>query len=157
MIQISLQHELHTDIKGICHMVSGSGREDRAAAEPDSLKLSSSQPGPFEEVETNGTSKGPENLINNELPEAYVLATSPLAGENSQDVVMTDVEISEQIDTVKRLLMERTEDYGVPQLERLYTRVIKSVIAVKSKEGREDHKLSIVRHLLKFVEDDENF
>lgn len=136
---------------------TGSGREDRAAAEPDSQKLSSSQPGSFEEPDTIGPSKRPENPINNELPETPVVATSPPASENSRDAIMRDVEISENIDTVRRLLMERTEGYGVPQLERLYTRVIKSVIALKSKEGKEDRKLSIMRHLLKFVEDDENF
>lgn len=70
---------------------------------------------------------------------------------------MMDADISKQIESVKQQLMERTEGYGVPQLERLFTRVIKGVIAVDSSKDSEDRRILALEHLLKFVMDDDNF
>lgn len=77
--------------------------------------------------------------------------------ETNQDSVLTDTDISEQLDTLKQHLKDRTDGYGVAQLERLYSRVLKGVMALGSREGYKDHKLLILRHLLKFVEEDDNF
>ncbi|XP_072965752.1 ATPase family AAA domain-containing protein At1g05910 isoform X1 [Typha angustifolia] len=134
-----------------------SAKDDKSATDLDLSKPNSSQAGVTQEPDSNGSSRQPENATNNELPEASEVASSPLANNDSEDVVMANAEILEQIESVKLRLMDRTEGYGVPQLERLYTRIMKNVVAVRGKESGEDYKQSIVRHLLRFVEDDENF
>lgn len=131
--------------------------KSQAMSEPEPSKLSSAKPGPAQERDTNGPSKRTENVPEMEIPESSGLTDGPNAQEISQDSTMTDAVISEQVSSLKQRLMERTSDYGVPQLERLYSRVLKGVIAVISGEGHKDHKLLILRHLLKFVEDDDNF
>lgn len=80
----------------------------------------------------------------------------PSSQEISHDSNMIDADISDQVSTIKRRLTDRTVGYGVPQLERLYSRMLKGVMAMR-READKDHKLSILRHLLKFVEDDDNF
>jgi len=139
--------------------MSGSANEEksRELLEPEPLKPTSAQPGPSQEPDTNGLSKGSENLPDNEIPESSGLTDGPPSQEISQDLMTIDADISEQVRTLKQHLMERTNGYGVPQLERLYSRVLKGVMAIRSREGHKDHKLLILRHLLKFVEDDDNF
>jgi len=140
--------------------MSGSANEEKSQAllEPEPSKPSSSQPGPSQEPDMNGLSKRSENLPDNEIPESSGLTDGPSSQEISQDSMMTDTDdTTEQVRTVKQRLMERTNDYGVPQLERLYSRVMKGVMAIRSREGHKDHKLLILRLLLKFVEDDDNF
>jgi len=44
-----------------------------------------------------------------------------------------------------------------PQLERLYTRVMKGVFETKNKKVNGDLKSSVLKFLLNFVEDDANF
>ncbi|CAL9098357.1 unnamed protein product [Musa textilis] len=134
----------------------GSGRDERAPVEPDSMRVSS-YPGLQDPPETNGSSGGPEDHSNTGLPESSEVASSPLVNENTDDAVMTDADISKQIDSVKQHFMERTRDYGMPQLERLYARVIKGVMAIGSERREEDRRLLVLGHLLKFVEDDEIF
>ncbi|XP_052207689.1 ATPase family AAA domain-containing protein At1g05910 [Diospyros lotus] len=75
----------------------------------------------------------------------------------SEDVLMSDGEIYSKIESVKRIFMERTEDYGIPQLERLYTRVMKGVFETKGSEPGDDHKSSILSYLFKFAENKANF
>lgn len=76
----------------------------------------------------------------------------------SQDATMLDAEISSKIQYVKQLFVDRTENYGIPQLERLYTRIMKGVFETKDKEKIEDDpKHSILKFLVKFAEDESNF
>lgn len=77
--------------------------------------------------------------------------------DTSEDVVMSDSEISENIVSVKSILMERTDGYGVPQLERLYTRVMKGVFETKASEPGYDLRPAIFSYLLKFAENVTNF
>ncbi|KMZ60086.1 26S protease regulatory subunit 7 [Zostera marina] len=77
--------------------------------------------------------------------------------------------ISDMISCVKQHLNDRTIEYGVPQLERLYTRVLKGVITNKSsndsssnsiRDGAddvEDKKNSILKFLSMFANDISNF
>lgn len=74
----------------------------------------------------------------------------------SQDAIMSDVEIDSKIESAKKLLLERTTDYGVPQLERLYTRVVKGVFELKNVE-QDNIKPQISDFLLKFAENEANF
>ncbi|KAK8364973.1 hypothetical protein V6Z11_A02G020800 [Gossypium hirsutum] len=74
----------------------------------------------------------------------------------SQDTIMLDGEISTQAKSVKKLLVERTGNYGIPGLERLYSRIMKGIF--ESRVGDDDDpKPSVLEFLLKFAEDDANF
>ncbi|CAL9205354.1 unnamed protein product [Musa hybrid cultivar] len=133
---------------------TGSGREERGTAEPDQIKVSS-HPG-FQEPDRNGPWRQPENHTNHGLAEVSEAASSQLANENIDDATKADADISEQIDSVKKHLIDQMEGYGVPQLERLYTRAMKGVMAAGS-QHREDSRQLVLDRLLKFVEDDKNF
>ncbi|KAJ6420578.1 hypothetical protein OIU84_028008 [Salix udensis] len=63
---------------------------------------------------------------------------------------MSDAEVSGHVEGTKRLFVERTENYGIPQLERLYTRIMKGIFKTEHKEGVEDDgpKHSILRFLV---------
>lgn len=142
------------DTKIYVSCIPGSGREERGTAEPDQIKVSS-HPG-FQEPDRNGPWRQPENHTNRGPAEVSEAAFSQPANENIDDATKANADISEQIDSVKKHLIERTEGYGVPQLERLYTRVMKGVMAAGS-QHREDSRQLVLGHLLKFVEDDKNF
>ncbi|KAB2092267.1 hypothetical protein ES319_A02G017900v1 [Gossypium barbadense] len=74
----------------------------------------------------------------------------------SQDTIMLDGEISTQAKSVKKLLVERTGNYGIPELERLYSRIMKGIF--ESRVGDDDDpKPSVLEFLLKFAGDDANF
>lgn len=78
----------------------------------------------------------------------------------SQDAAgVSDGYIARQVESVKNVLVERSGKYGIPQLERLYTRIMKAVFKIKDKEeeGMDDPKHSILKFLLKFAEDESNF
>jgi hypothetical protein len=45
----------------------------------------------------------------------------------------------------------------VPQLERLYSRIMKGALELRGKETNEDHTRLVVRHLFAFVENNDNF
>lgn len=78
-------------------------------------------------------------------------------GSESQDATMSDAEVQHQVESVKRMFVERTENYGVPQLERLYTRVVKGIFETKNEGDGSDLKPSILKFLLKFAENEANF
>ncbi|XP_062173203.1 ATPase family AAA domain-containing protein At1g05910 isoform X2 [Alnus glutinosa] len=77
-------------------------------------------------------------------------------GIGSEDVIVCDVDISSQTESVKRLFMERTATYNIPQLERLYTRIMKGVFETKDKV-KDDLRPSILMYLEKFAEEEANF
>lgn len=77
-------------------------------------------------------------------------------GGRSNDASMLDSDVSDQVASVKQLFIERTDNYAIPQLERLYTRIIKGVFEIrKGVEGNLKH--SILSYLVKFAEDEANF
>ncbi|KAF7824279.1 ATPase family AAA domain-containing protein [Senna tora] len=93
-------------------------------------------------------------LIDGNLHGAF---TSGHADDSSpEDVTMLDGEFSSQVESVKQLFVKRSENYSIPQLERLYTRIMKGVFETKG-EGIKDLKSAVLRFLFKFVEDDANF
>ncbi|XAR48719.1 hypothetical protein NMG60_11031624 [Bertholletia excelsa] len=108
-----------------------------------------------QEPEEEETNPQPENL----LIDPIVPETSENANASrSQDVMMSDGEFSEKVDSVKRIFLERTKDYGIAQLERLYTRIMKGVFETKaSSELADDLRSSILSYLLKFAENEANF
>ncbi|KAL0437973.1 UNVERIFIED_CONTAM: ATPase family AAA domain-containing protein [Sesamum latifolium] len=108
-------------------------------------------PNPSEDAEVNSTDE--------QIPE--IPATDSNQTGNSdctpQDVTMTDGEISSQVESIKHLLLEHSKDYGIPQLERLYARVMKGVFETKSKARIEDLKASILCFLFEFAKDRSKF
>lgn len=70
---------------------------------------------------------------------------------------------AEKLETIKKMFVERTRDFGVPQLERLYARVMKGVFETKNNlpAGPGDNnvllKSSILGFLLNFAENEANF
>lgn len=77
-------------------------------------------------------------------------------GSGLEDVTVCDVDISSQVASVKQLFVERTATYNIPQLERLYTRIMKGVFETKDKV-KDDLRPSILMYLEKFAEDEANF
>jgi hypothetical protein len=85
-------------------------------------------------------------------------ASGHTEGSGSQDVTMSEAEVSSHVDYVKRLFVERTENYGIPLLERLYTRIMKGIFETKDKGVEDDGpRYSILRFLVKFAENTANF
>ncbi|XP_034900808.1 ATPase family AAA domain-containing protein At1g05910-like isoform X3 [Populus alba] len=85
-------------------------------------------------------------------------ASGHTEGSGSQDVTMSEAEVSSHVDHIKRLFVERTENYGIPLLERLYTRIMKGIFETKDKGVEDDGpRYSILRFLVKFAENTANF
>lgn len=78
-------------------------------------------------------------------------------GSESLDVAVSDGENSNQLESVRQRFVERSETYDLPQLERLYTRIMKGIFGIKKKGTKEEPKTAILRYLLKFLEDEANF
>ncbi|KAJ0244975.1 ATPase family AAA domain-containing protein [Hirschfeldia incana] len=83
-------------------------------------------------------------------------------GDCSQDSVKADENISSEIESVKGVLMERTENYSIPQMERIYTRIMKGVLETLDKGLGDDDddqspKHSILRFLSEFAQLQANF
>ncbi|BFG15735.1 hypothetical protein CerSpe_020090 [Prunus speciosa] len=116
----------------------------------DSILSKSSQ-----EPETNETNpEVPESSHQHEISGEISGHNSQVIG--SQDITMSDGEMTNQIESVRRLFVERTENYDIPQLERLYTRIMKGIFDIKHKGDIDGTKPSILRYLLKFAEDEAN-
>lgn len=114
------------------------------------------------------TSQEPEtNDTNPEVPESSSAGGNQLetpvevSGHadmiGSQDTVMSDGEVTNQIESVRQLFVERTANHDIPQLERLYTRIMKAIFDIKHKGDIDGTKPSILRYLLKYAEDEANF
>ncbi|KAF2558308.1 hypothetical protein F2Q68_00012965 [Brassica cretica] len=84
-----------------------------------------------------------------------------VSGDCSQDSVKSDEDISSEIESVKGVLMERTENYSIPQMERIYTRIMKGVLETLDKGLGDDDdqspKHSILRFLSEFAQLQANF
>jgi hypothetical protein len=110
------------------------------------------------EQETNDTNpERPETSCGDgDRPETCGEPSGHADGSGSEDATMPDIDISGQTESVKRLFVERTASYNIPQLERLYTRIMKGVFETKDKV-KDDLRPSILMYLEKFAEDEANF
>lgn len=112
---------------------------------------------------THLKSQEPEIVDLNQRVESPVADSSPMEASRevsesrSPDVTMLEAEDTSKIEPLKRRLVERSKDYGIPQLERLYARVIKGVFDTKAGKSNDIIKDSILSYLSKFVEDRANF
>ncbi|XP_057546908.1 ATPase family AAA domain-containing protein At1g05910 isoform X2 [Amaranthus tricolor] len=70
-----------------------------------------------------------------------------------------DVDMDDNVDTsgLKQRFLKCTEGYGIPQLERLYTRILKGVFEAKSAAGSDNPKSKVLQFLTNFPQDDTNF
>lgn len=117
---------------------------------------------PSQESEVNDTnherpeiSDANENHDETSCREVEVSDHTDVGG--SLDLAMSDSEFENQVESVKRRFVDRSEKYNIPQLERLYTRIMKGIFEIKDREIRDNPKATILRFLQKFVEDDANF
>ncbi|XP_020587182.1 ATPase family AAA domain-containing protein At1g05910 [Phalaenopsis equestris] len=132
--------------------VSTAEDKSKSASETEPSNQTTTIINSAQEAEANESQNPPDS----ELTEASGMDARNSQGEFLQESEINNTEIAEQIRAVKDKLIERSENYGVPQLERLYCRLIRSVLEVKI-QGPVNQRLSILRHLLQFVEDEENF
>ncbi|KAG8057401.1 hypothetical protein GUJ93_ZPchr0002g26321 [Zizania palustris] len=131
-------------------------RDEKSSGDVDLSKPTSPEEAP-KEPDSNGALKEIDNppTEESELPAA---APEPMLTDNGEDAAIpTSDDILEQLQVVKQRFMELTVGYGVPQLERLYTRVMKGMIELSGKESNKDHRRLVVKHLLTFVENSNNF
>lgn len=70
---------------------------------------------------------------------------------------MEDRDAACQVEVIKQQFLKRTEGYGIPQLERLYTRIIKGVFETKTAAGSDNPKLKVIHFLSKYSQDETNF
>ncbi|KAA8539250.1 hypothetical protein F0562_025942 [Nyssa sinensis] len=128
-IEINEEHDVNV-ANIVDHPSSVSAAED--GSRPQDLVLSK----PYQEPEADDTNL---QRLESSLADGNQLESSEEAtGYRSQDAIMSDAEISSKIEPVKQLFVERTEDYGIPQLERLYTLVVKGVFMIKDTDGEAD-------------------
>ncbi|PUZ71533.1 hypothetical protein GQ55_2G320100 [Panicum hallii var. hallii] len=131
-------------------------RDERSPEDVDLSKPISPEEAP-KEPDSNGTLKEADNSP----VEAAEVPARPEPMETDSSEVATTVSTGDdllgQLETLKQRFMEHTAGYGVPQLERLYSRIMKGVIELTSKESNEDHRRLVVRYLLTFVENIGNF
>ncbi|KAL6845959.1 hypothetical protein ACP4OV_023407 [Aristida adscensionis] len=133
-------------------------RDERSLEDVDLSKPTSPEEVP-KEPDSNGALKETDNSPA-EAPEvpASDPAPEPMETDNREGATMaTGDDILEQLEAIKQRFMELTAGYGVPQLERLYSRIMKGLIELTSKESNEDHRRLVVRYLLTFVENRYNF
>ncbi|KAI4372733.1 hypothetical protein MLD38_010932 [Melastoma candidum] len=88
---------------------------------------------------------------------------SPQVGEEAATergdllAAAVDIDMSGEVESIKRQLVVRTEGYLIPQLERLYTRVMKGVLGTTQNGVGDNLRLSILSFLSRFAEDKANF
>lgn len=131
-------------------------RDERSPGDVDLSKPTSPEEAP-KEPDSNGALKESENSPA-ESPALPGAAPEPMVTDNGEDAAIpTSDDILEQLEVVKQRFMELTVGYGVPQLERLYSRIMKGAIELGGKESNDDHRRLVVRHLLTFVENSDDF
>ncbi|KAL8485976.1 hypothetical protein ACS0TY_028037 [Phlomoides rotata] len=126
----------------------------QTAAE-EGLDIEQAPSKPSEDEEMNGTDE--PNLEVSVDDENEHDKSNGISECMPQDVTMSDAEISGQVESIRQRFLERSKDYNIPQLERLYTRAVKGVFETKSRVKVEDLKASILRFLLEFAEDQSKF
>lgn len=133
-------------------MKSASIPEDKSRHQ-DSLPAKSSQ-----EPESNDANPERPETSSVDGNQVDIVIEPSVHGDGSgyEEVTMSDGDIPSQVEPVKQLFLERTTNYNVPQLERLYTRIMKGVFETKAKV-KDQLKPSILMYLLKFAEDEANF
>ncbi|KAK1632328.1 hypothetical protein QYE76_006643 [Lolium multiflorum] len=159
--EVLKRHKKSTENEQVT-IVSGStikestARDERSPGDVDLSKPTSPEEAPEGPV-SNGPLKEADKAPA-EVPAVPGSPPEPMVTDNGQEATMpTSDDTPEQLEAVKQRFMELTVGYGVPQLERLYSRIMKGALELRGKETNEDHRRLVVRHLLSFVENGDNF
>lgn len=132
----------------------GAAKDDKApSTDQDPTRPNSLPAEPTHEPDSNG----PEISPTIEVDEAPDSSSSSLPGNGTEDVEMPDADFSDKMESVKQRFMELTQEFGVPQLEILYTKVIRGLISARGREAKQDNRQFVVRYLFRFVEEAANF
>jgi ATPase family AAA domain-containing protein 2 len=150
-------------VMGIIELLffSGMNKDETARDEksPEDVDLSKpiSPEQASKEPDSNGTLK--ENDTSpSEAREVPAPPPEPMETDSGEVAAMTTGDdLVGQLESLKLRFMGLTAGYGVPQLERLYSRIMKGAVELISKESNEDHGRLVVRYLLTFVENRDNF
>lgn len=130
--------------------------EDRSRLQESDPPKSSQDP----EANDNKSPERPERspTDGSHLPETIDEASGHTGFSKLQDdVSMSDGELYNQLESLKQLFVDRSKEYGIPELERLYTRIMKGVFETRGKGVLDEPKPSILRFLQKFAENEANF
>lgn len=128
----------------------------------DKSRSSESLPPPStEEAQAKLTThEGPNSsTAHGSEPEAPTESVEVTCGKSpDDDVSMMDTDTScSQVEAIKNQFLEHTVGYNIPQLERLYTRIIKGVFETKSAAGSDNPKSKVLQFLSTFSQDETNF
>ncbi|KAL1533797.1 ATPase family AAA domain-containing protein-like protein [Salvia divinorum] len=126
-----------------------SKKQTDASQTEEGSDLDLDPPKPAEEAEPNCTEQPTV-----EMP---VFDGDEQMGNTTQDSAMSRAETSDQVDSIKKLLLDRSEEYNIPQLERLYTSIMKGVFETKDRSEVKDLKASILHFLFEFAKDKSRF
>jgi hypothetical protein len=131
-------------------------RDERSPGDVDLSKPTSPEEAP-KQPDSNGPLKESDNAAA-EAPAVPGSPPEPMVTDNDEEAAMpASDDTLEQLEAVKKRFMELTVGYGVPQLERLYSRIMKGALELRGKETNEDYTRLVVRHLFAFVENNDNF
>lgn len=133
-------------------------RDERSPDDVDLSKPTSPEEAP-KRPHSNGPLKEADKAPAEASPTPPGSSPEPMVTDNGENSAMpTSDDTLERLEAVKQRFMELTLGYGVPQLERLYSRIMKGAIELRAKETNEkNHRQLVVRHLLAFVENSDNF
>nr|CAB3504091.1 unnamed protein product [Digitaria exilis] len=161
-VNLSQSYEVLKRQKKSTENEQGMSKDVAARDEMSPEDVDLSKPSPEEaptEPDSNGTVKETDSSLA-ETPEVPVPARPEPMETDSSEVatnVTTGDDLLGQLEGLKQRFMELTAGYGIPQLESLYSRIMKGAIELTSKESNEDHRRLVVRYLLTFVENSNNF
>lgn len=132
--------------------------EDNARHQESALPSSTEELNPLanstmEEVPENMSANCNEHDAPAEAQE-HARVSSP-----KDDTTMADADASSssQVEEIKQQFLVHTGGYGIPQLERLYTRILKGVFETKNLGGLDNPKSSVLQFLSNFSQNKSNF
>ncbi|XP_039012807.1 ATPase family AAA domain-containing protein At1g05910-like isoform X2 [Hibiscus syriacus] len=128
--------------------------EDKSRVADSTLTKSSSQTQEANEINCEGPEPG---FGDGNQQETCMESDGQIDGSGSEDIRISSGEISKQVERIKQLILERTENKGIPELERVYSRVMKDIFESREKGVGDDAKTSILKFLMQFAEDEANF
>ncbi|GMJ04772.1 Bromodomain and ATPase domain-containing protein 1 [Hibiscus trionum] len=127
--------------------------EEKSRAADSTLTKSSSQTLEANDINCERPESG---FGDGKQQETCMESGDQIDGRGSEDIRMLDGEISKQVERIKQVFVDRTENYGIPELERLYSRIMKGIFESRDRVG-DDPKPSILKFLMQFAEDEANF
>ena len=152
--EVLKRHKKSTENEHGTAAKESTARDGKSPGDVDLSKPTSPEEAP-KGPHSNGPLKEADKAPDEAPPILPGSPSNPMETDNGEDSAMPDT--LEQLEGLKQRFMELTVGYGVPQLERLYSRIMKGAIELTGKETNKDHRRLVVRHLLAFVENSDNF